>query len=120
MGSSEADAAIAKALAAEMTAHTHDQRIDAMYRQDVRIIYAFVVAMWVVLWGVFFFVVQYMEDPLLIAALVTLGVTACIFNSVGMIQNTRRLGQERVRFYSQDLYWQDRKKEAKRAARGDK
>jgi hypothetical protein len=113
MGSQDADVAVAQAMAAESTAHTHDPRIDAMFKRDVWIIYIFVASMWIVLWSVFFAVVQYMDDPLLIAALVGLGLFACVFNTVGMVQNSRRLGHERVRFYSQDLYWQDQKKAAK-------
>lgn len=118
MGTQEADVAVAQAIAAETTGHAHDPRIDAIFHRDVWIIYIFVVAMWIVLWGVFLGVVSLMDDPLLIAALVGLGLAACIFNTVGMVQNTRRLGHERVRFYSQDLYWQDQKKAQKVVARG--
>jgi hypothetical protein len=113
MGSQDADVAVAQAIAADSTAHRHDPRIDAMYKRDVWIIYVFVAAMWIVLWAVFFAVVQYMDDGLLIAALVGLGLFACVFNTVGMIQNSRRLAHERVRFYSQDIYWQDQKKALK-------
>jgi hypothetical protein len=114
MGSQEADVAVAQAIAAETTSHAHDPRIDDMFRKDVIIIYVFVALLWVVIWGVFIAAVTYMDDPLLIIALVGLGVFACAFNTVGMVQNTRRLAKERVRFYSQDLYWQDQKKAQKK------
>jgi hypothetical protein len=86
-----------------------DPRIDAMYHSDVRVMYLFVAVMWIVLWYIFFAVVPYMTDRRLIALLVVLNLLACLFNTVGLVQNVRRLGQERLRFYSQDLYWQDQR-----------
>lgn len=116
MSASGVDEAVAAAISKEASAHTHDPRIDAMYKRDVITIYVFVIALWVVLWSIFFFVAnRYIEDNLLRLALIALGLMASIFNTVGMIQNIRRLGHERVRFYSQDLYWQDQKR-AQRAA----
>ncbi len=86
-------------------------RIQQMYRRDVIIIYAFVVMLWLVLWSVFFFVAnRYIEDNLLRVVLIVLGLSASVFNSVGMIQNTRRLKHEAERFYSQDIYWQEMKR----------
>jgi len=95
---------------------TIDPRINSVYHKDVWAIYVFVVSMWIVLWAVFFGVLRYMEDPALVWVLAILGVLACVFNTVGMIQNVRRLGHERHRFYSQDLFWLDQKK-AQRALR---
>lgn len=116
MGTSEVDDVVARAIAAEEKGQSHDPRIDAMYRQDIWTIYAFVIALWIVLWSTFFFVAnRYIEDNLLRLALIGLGLFASIFNTVGMVQNTRRLRHEAVRFYSQDLYWQDQKRAAKEA-----
>lgn len=110
------DEAVAEAIVKESSAHTHDPRIDAMYKRDVVTIYVFVIALWIVLWSIFFFVAnRYIEDDLLRLALIVLGLMASVFNTVGMIQNIRRLGHERVRFYSQDLYWQDQKRAQKAA-----
>ena len=68
------------------------------------------------LWGVFFLVANpEITDDSLRWLLIGLGVFASIFNSVGMISNTRRLKHEAVRFYSQDLFWQDEKKRRKAA-----
>lgn len=111
MSPTEADLAVERAIEAEERKGTHDPRINAMYTRDVWIIYAFVVALWIVLWGVFFYVaLPQIHDQKLIWFLVLLGAFASLFNAVGMIQNTRRLKQEAVRFYSQDLFWQDQKK----------
>jgi hypothetical protein len=86
-----------------------DPRINQLYHLDVKIMYVFVVSMWIVLWYIFFAVLPYMTDPRLIALLVALNLLACLFNTVGLVQNVRRLGHERLRFYSQDLYWQDQR-----------
>ncbi|MCZ7661524.1 MAG: hypothetical protein M5U22_00525 [Thermoleophilia bacterium] len=116
MGTSEVDEIVGKAIDAEEKAHKHDPRIDKMYRSDVITIYIFVVALWIVLWSIFFFVANlYIEDNLLRLALIFLGLFASVFNTVGMVQNTRRLKHESVRFYSQDLYWQDQKRAQKSA-----
>jgi hypothetical protein len=70
--------------------------------------------LWLVLWTVFFLVANpVITDDKLRWLLIGLGVFASIFNSVGMISNTRRLKHEAVRFYSQDLFWQDEKKRRK-------
>ncbi|MEO6056101.1 MAG: hypothetical protein ABI860_02450 [Gemmatimonadales bacterium] len=87
-----------------------DPRIDALYHSDVRIMYSFVVGMWVVLWYVFFAVARHVADTRLLIVLFALNALACLFNTVGLVQNVRRLGHERLRFYSQDLYWQDQRK----------
>jgi hypothetical protein len=93
---------------------THDPRIDRLYRQDVITIYTFVVVLWLCLWSVFFFVANpEITNETLRWLLIGLGVFASVFNSVGMISNTRRLKHEAVRFYSQDLFWQDEKKRRK-------
>ncbi|HUR95282.1 MAG TPA: hypothetical protein VMY76_11900 [Gemmatimonadales bacterium] len=91
-----------------------DPRIDALYHSDVRIMYGFAIAMWVVLWFIFFAVAKYVTDSRLLVVLFALNALACLFNTVGLVQNVRRLGQERLRFYSQDLYWQDQR-QAQRA-----
>jgi hypothetical protein len=115
-GEHEVDLAVEEALEAEQRGGKHDTRIDKLYRQDVIVIYIFVVALWVVLWGVFFLVANpEIDDELLRWLLIGLGVFASVFNSVGMISNTRRLKHEAVRFYSQDLFWQDEKKRRKAA-----
>jgi len=115
-GKHEVDLAVEEALEAEQRGGKHDTRIDKLYRQDVIVIYIFVVALWVVLWGVFFLVANpEIDDELLRWLLIGLGVFASVFNSVGMISNTRRLKHEAVRFYSQDLFWQDEKKRRKAA-----
>lgn len=119
MSASGVDEVVAAALAQENSAHQHDPRIDVMYRNDVITIYAFVIALWIVLWSVFFFAANpYIEDDLLRIVLIVLGLSASIFNTVGMVQNTRRLATERVRFYSQDLYWQDQKRALKASSGG--
>lgn len=116
MGTSEVDEIIARATAAEEKEHKHDPRINSMYTRDVITIYVFVAALWIVLWSIFFFAANpYIEDNLLRLALIVLGLLASVFNTVGMIQNTRRLKHESVRFYSQDLYWQDQKRAQKGA-----
>lgn len=116
MSATGVDEAVESAISKEASAHTHDPRIDAMYKRDVITIYAFVVALWVVLWSVFFFVAnRYIDDDLLRFVLILLGLFASVFNTVGMVQNIRRLRHERVRFYSQDLYWQDQKRAQKAA-----
>jgi len=115
-GEHDVDLAVEEALEAEVRGGKHDPRIDRLYRQDVITIYVFVIAMWVVLWGVFFLVANpEIDDELLRWLLIGLGVFASVFNSVGMISNTRRLKHEAVRFYSQDLFWQDEKKRRKAA-----
>ena len=82
-----------------------------MYKRQI---YFFVVALWIVLWTVFLVVANpVITDDKLRWLLIGLGVFASIFNSVGMISNTRRLKHEAVRFYSQDLFWQDEKKRRK-------
>jgi hypothetical protein len=91
-----------------------DPRIDALYHSDVRIMYSFVIGMWVVLWYIFFAVARYVTDTRLMVVLFALNALACLFNTVGLVQNVRRLGHERLRFYSQDLYWQDQR-QAQRA-----
>ena len=120
MAPTEADLAVERAIAAEQQKGTHDPRIEAMYRRDVLVIYAFVIALWIVLWGVYLLVANPMiHDNTLRYLMIGLGLFASIFNSVGMIQNTRRLKQESVRFYSQDLFWQDQKKLIKEQDRLD-
>jgi uncharacterized membrane protein len=91
-----------------------DPRINALYHSDVRIMYSFVIGMWVVLWYIFFVVAPYVADTRLMIVLFALNALACLFNTVGLVQNVRRLGHERLRFYSQDLYWQDQR-QAQRA-----
>ena len=69
----------------------HDPRIDKLYRQDKIVIYFFVATLWIVLWGVFFLVANpEITDDSLRWLLIGLGVFASIFNSVGMISNTRQ------------------------------
>ncbi len=116
MSTQDVDSIVEQALEAEEHGGKHDPRIDKLYRQDVITIYIFVVALWVVLWTVFFLVANpEITDEKLRWLLIGLGVFASIFNSVGMISNTRRLKHEAVRFYSQDLFWQDEKKRRKAA-----
>ncbi len=106
--------AVEQAMAAEARGGKHDPRIDKMYRKDVITIYVFVIALLVVMWPVFFLVANpVITDNALRWLLIGLGVFASVFNAVGMISNARRLGHERVRFYSQDLYWQDEKRRRK-------
>jgi hypothetical protein len=106
----DVERAVEQALAAD-EAGKHDPRIDRMYQRDRLIIYAFVIALWAVLWVTFFLAANpFIEDEALRWLLIGLGAVACIFNSTGMITNTIRLKHESVRFYSQDLYWQDQKK----------
>jgi hypothetical protein len=115
---SEADIAVEQAIRAEARKATHDPRIDKTYRRDVITIYAFVIALWITLWSVFLFAANpNIDDNGLRALMIGLGVFASIFNATGMIQNTRRLKQEAVRFYSQDLFWQDQKKLQKQYAK---
>jgi hypothetical protein len=110
--------AVEAASAAETKKGTHDPRIERTYRRAVITIYVFVVALWVTLWSVFFFVANpLIENDGLRWLMVGLGVFASVFNATGMIQNTRRLKQEAVRFYSQDLFWQDQKKLQRQYAR---
>lgn len=113
MGVEDVDSALERALEEERKTHKHDPRIDKLYHQDVVVIYIFVIMLWVVLWGVFFIVNPLIHDQSLRVFLIALGLIASIFNTVGMISNTRRLKHEAVRFYSQDLYWQDEKKRRK-------
>jgi O-antigen/teichoic acid export membrane protein len=114
----EADLAVEQAVAAESKRGTHDPRIERTYRRDVITIYTFVIALWITLWAVFFFVVNpNVNDNALRWLMIGLGVFASVFNATGMIQNTRRLKQEAVRFYSQDLFWQDQKKLQKEYAK---
>ncbi|MHB1344742.1 MAG: hypothetical protein ACYCX3_10345 [Thermoleophilia bacterium] len=116
MSATGVDEAVETAISKEASAHTHDPRIDSMYKRDVITIYVFVIALWIVLWSVFFFVAnRYIDDDLLRFVLILLGLFASVFNTVGMVQNIRRLRHERVRFYSQDLYWQDQKRAQKAA-----
>ena len=116
MSTPDVDSAVEQALSAEEHGGKHDPRIDRLYRQDVITIYVFVVALWIVLWTVFFLVANpVIHDNALRWLLIGLGLFASIFNSVGMISNTRRLKHESVRFYSQDLFWQDEKKRRKAA-----
>lgn len=112
MSKRESDLAVERAILEEERKGTHDPRIEKMYGRDRLTIYAFVVALWITLWSVFFFVANpLIHDEGLRWLMIALGLFASIFNSVGMIQNTIRLKQEAVRFYTQDLFWQD---EAKR------
>jgi len=114
----EADLAAEAAVAAEAKKVSHDPRIAKTYRRDVITIYIFVIALWITLWSVFFFVANpLIDDEGLRWLMIGLGVFASVFNATGMIQNTRRLKQESVRFYSQDLFWQDQKKLQKEYAR---
>jgi hypothetical protein len=114
MSVDDVDLALEQALEEERKTHKHDPRIDKLYHQDQVVIYVFVILLWVVLWGVFFGVVNpNLEDNGLRAFLIGLALFASIFNTVGMISNIRRLKHEAVRFYSQDLYWQDEKKRRK-------
>ena len=111
MSRTEADLAVEQAVAAEAKKGTHDPRIERTYRRDVITIYTFVIALLITLWSVFFFVVNpNVNNESLRWLMIGLGVFASVFNATGMIQNTRRLKQEAVRFYSQDLFWQDQKK----------
>jgi len=87
-----------------------DPRVDAMYRRDVLYTYAFVVLVWLVVGSIFGVAAAFAHSRLLIAVLGALGCLACLLNTLGMVQNARRLGQERSRFYPQDLYWQDQQK----------
>jgi hypothetical protein len=113
-GTHEVDLAVESAIEAEEHGGKHDPRIDKLYRQDVIVIYIFVIALWLSLWSVFFLVANpEIDDEALRWLLIGLGVFASVFNSVGMISNTRRLKHEAVRFYSQDLFWQDEKKRRK-------
>jgi hypothetical protein len=113
-GEHEVDHVVEEAIEAEAHGGKHDPRIDKLYRQDVIVIYIFVVALWLALWSVFFLVANpEITDNTLRWLLIGLGLFASVFNSVGMISNTRRLKHEAVRFYSQDLFWQDEKKRRK-------
>ena len=115
MSTPDVDHVVEEAIEAEEHGGKHDPRIDRLYRQDVIVIYAFVILLWVVLWSVFFLVANPGDrrTTALRWLLIGLGVFASVFNSVGMISNTRRLRHEAVRFYSQDLFWQDEKKRRK-------
>jgi hypothetical protein len=104
------DSVVEQALEAEAAGKAHDPRIDRMYRQDVIVIYAFVIVLWITLWLVFFLVANpVIHDNLLRWIMIALGAIASIFNTTGMVSNTLRLRHEAVRFYSQDLFWQDEK-----------
>jgi hypothetical protein len=110
--------AVEQAVAAEAKRGTHDPRIEKTYRRDVITIYTFVIALLITLWSVFFFVVNpNVTNDSLRWLMIGLGVFASVFNATGMIQNTRRLKQEAIRFYSQDLFWQDQKKLQKEFAK---
>jgi hypothetical protein len=110
----EVDQVVEQAIERAAAGGTHDPRIDRLFRQDVVVIYIFVVSLWLTLWSVFFLVANpEITDNTLRWLLIGLGVFASVFNSVGMISNTRRLKHEAVRFYSQDLFWQDEKKRRK-------
>jgi len=114
MSTPDVDNVVEQAIEAEAHGGKHDPRIDKLYRQDKIVIYFFVVTLWIVLWGVFFLVANpEITNDTLRWLLIGLGVFASIFNSVGMISNIRRLKHEAVRFYSQDLFWQDEKKRRK-------
>jgi hypothetical protein len=114
MSTPDVDHVVEEAIEAEEHGGKHDPRIDRLYRQDVIVIYIFVIALWLSLWSVFFLVANpEIDDEALRWLLIGLGVFASVFNSVGMISNTRRLRHEAVRFYSQDLFWQDEKKRRK-------
>ena len=114
MSTPDVDHVVEEAIEAEEHGGQHDPRIDKLYRQDTTVIYFFVATLWVVLWGVFFLVAnREITNDSLRWLLIGLGLFASIFNSVGMISNTRRLKHEAVRFYSQDLFWQDEKKRRK-------
>lgn len=114
MSTPDVDQVVEQAIEAEAKGAVHDPRIDKLYRQDKIVIYIFVVSLWVTLWAVFFLVANLeITDEKLRWLLIGLGVFASIFNSVGMIANVRRLKHEAVRFYSQDLFWQDEKKRRK-------
>lgn len=114
MSTPDVDQVVEQAIEAEAHGAVHDPRIDKLYRQDTTVIYIFVVSMWVALWSVFFLVANpEITNDSLRWLLIGLGVFASVFNSVGMISNTRRLKHEAVRFYSQDLFWQDEKKRRK-------
>ena len=56
MSTPDVDHVVEEAIEAEAHGGKHDPRIDKLYRQDVIVIYFFVVALWVVLWSVFFLV----------------------------------------------------------------
>lgn len=110
MATPDVETAVEQAIASAAAGKTHDPRIDMMYKKDRLVIYAFVIALWAVLWPTFFLAANpYITDEGLRWFLIGLGAVACIFNTTGMIQNTRRLKHEAVRFYSQDLFWQDQK-----------
>lgn len=114
MAVEDVDSALEKALEEERKTHHHDPRIDKLYHQDRFVIYALVIALWIVLWGVFFGVVNpVIEDNGLRVLLIALALFASIFNTIGMVTNVTRLKHEAVRFYSQDLYWQDEKRRRK-------
>jgi O-antigen/teichoic acid export membrane protein len=114
----EADLAVEQAVQAEARKGTHDPRIEKTYRRDVITIYTFVIALWITLWSVFFFAANpLIHDNGLRWLMIGLGIFASVFNATGMIQNTRRLKQEAIRFYSQDLFWQDQKKLQKQYAK---
>jgi len=112
----DVDQVVEEAMEAAAHGEKHDPRIDKLYRQDVLVIYAFVVLLWVTLWSVFFLVANpEINNDTLRWLLIGLGVFASVFNATAMISNARRLRHEAVRFYSQDLYWQDEKKRRKAA-----
>jgi len=116
MSTPDVDQVVEQAMEAEAHGEKHDPRIDKLYKQDVLVIYTFVVLLWVVLWGVFFLVANpEITDESLRWLLIGLGVFASVFNATAMISNARRLKHEAVRFYSQDLFWQDEKKRRKAA-----
>ena len=52
----DVDLVVEHAIEAEARGGKHDPRIDRLYRQDVIIIYVFVVVLWLTLWSVFFLV----------------------------------------------------------------
>ena len=56
MSTPDVDHVVEEAIEAEEHGGKHDPRIDRLYRQDVIVIYAFVILLWVVLWSVFFLV----------------------------------------------------------------
>ena len=112
----DVDKVVEDAMEAAAHGEKHDPRIDKLYRQDVLVIYAFVALLWVTLWSVFFLVANpEINNDTLRWLLIGLGVFASVFNATAMISNARRLRHEAVRFYSQDLYWQDEKKRRKAA-----
>jgi len=114
LSSPDVDHVVEEALARQAARATHDPRIDKMYKRDLVVIYAFVIALWVVLWATFFLAANpFIDDEGLRWLLIGLGAMASIFNATGMIQNTHRLKQEAVRFYTMDIFWQDQKKQLK-------